>query len=293
MNDMEKQTIVVSGRDGQVGSELRDIAGQYLDFDFHFLNRVEMDITDSARVQRVFEELKPSYFINTAAYTAVDKAETEQELAYRINAEGVGNLATLCKQMNTGFIHISTDYVFDGTSRSPYVETDETKPLNYYGYSKREGERLALANYADTIIVRTSWVYSAYGNNFVKTMLRLMKERTDINVVGDQIGSPTYAKDIAKAIMAIVSKSETKTFPGIYHFSNDGAISWYAFALAIRAMKKLSCNVHPIPTSGYPTPAKRPSYTVMNKDKIVKTFGIQLKDWKESLLECLMELPIG
>jgi len=216
-------------------------------------------------VEKIFALHTPAYFINCAAYTAVDKAETEQEAAYTINAEAPGNIASLCKKNKTCLIHLSTDYVFNGQSTMPYKETDATQPINYYGYTKCLGEELALQNNEQTIVIRTSWVYSKYGNNFVKTMLRLMNERAEINVVNDQHGSPTYAKDIAKAIMQIVSAKNFQK--GIYHFSNEGIISWFDFACAIRQIKHLQCKVNPIASTAYPTPAKRPFYSGLDKNK--------------------------
>jgi dTDP-4-dehydrorhamnose reductase len=287
---MEKPAIIVSGKNGQLGNELKDLSLSFPQFEFYFFDRTELDIAKTADVSAVFEKIKPAYFINTAAYTAVDKAESEQELAYTINAEAAGNIAKACKTHGTRLIHISTDYVFNGNADQPYKEDDKTDPVNYYGYTKWMGEQLALQNNPGTIVIRTSWVYSVYGHNFVKTMLRLMKERTDISVVNDQVGSPTYAKDLASAIMQIIVESVTGFEAGIYHFSNDGIISWYQFAEAIKAIKKLSCTIHPINTSQYPTPAKRPFYSVMSKEKVVKVFQINLKSWRQSLEECLGNL---
>ena len=289
---MQKPTIIVSGKNGQLGNELQDACVLFPQFNYRFFARDELDISNCNAIEKIFKKYKPQYFINAAAYTAVDKAETDQESAYLINAEATGNIAKICNQYNTKLIHVSTDYVFDGTGKEPYKENDTTNPVNYYGYSKWTGEQLALENNPHAIIIRTSWVYSVYGNNFVKTMLRLMKERKELNVVNDQVGSPTYAKDIAEAIFQIISKADkTKNFHyGIYHFSNEGIISWYDFAMAIKEIKKFDCVVHPIPTSQYPTPAKRPAYSGMSKEKISKTFGIILKDWKQSLEECLSKL---
>ncbi|MGN6353079.1 MAG: dTDP-4-dehydrorhamnose reductase [Parafilimonas sp.] len=299
--------ILVSGKKGQLGSELKDLAAQQ-NFEFIFTDRDDLDITNENILKEAFEKYKPAFFINCAAYTAVDKAETDQVTAYKINAEAVGNIAKQCHQYNTRLIHISTDYVFDGKGTQPYKTNDKTDPVNYYGYTKLMGEQLALNNNPQTIVIRTSWVYSAYGANFVKTMLRLMKERKELNVVSDQFGSPTYAKDLAEAIIQIVSNERPSVsdrkmeedahssqptadgFPGIYHFSNEGDISWYDFAVAIRDIKQLDCAVNPIPTSAYPTPAKRPAYSVFDKHKIADTFGIQLKNWKDSLKECLEKL---
>jgi dTDP-4-dehydrorhamnose reductase len=289
--------ILVSGRDGQLGNELKDLSSTQ-NFDFVFTDKDDMDITDENILHEAFEKYKPAFFINCAAYTAVDKAETDQEITYKINAEAVSLIAKQCHQFNTKLIHISTDYVFNGNATQPYQPDDATDPVNYYGYTKWLGEQLALNNNPNTIVIRTSWVYSSYGNNFVKTMLRLMKDRKEINVVSDQLGSPTYAKDLAEAILEIVN-SEWSVVNGdrsiydlqpttqIYHYSNDGIISWYDFAVAIKEIKQLDCVVHPIPTSAYPTPAKRPAYSGMDKSKIVKDFNIQLKNWRNSLEDCL------
>lgn len=285
---MEKQVILVSGKNGQLGNELNDISNNYPQFEFHFFDRSELDIANAEHINAAFEKYKPSYFINTAAYTAVDKAETEQEQAYKINAEATGNIANACKAYSTILLHISTDYVFNGEGTHPYKEDDATEPINYYGYTKWMGEQLAFQNNPQTIVIRTSWVYSVYGNNFVKTMIRLMKDRTDLNVVADQFGSPTYAKDLAEAIMHIITQNNFQT--GIYHFSNIGEINWHTFATEIKNKKHFTCNVHAIPTSQYPTPAKRPVYSVMSKEKIVSTYNIQLKPWQESLDECLKHL---
>lgn len=281
--------ILVSGKNGQLGKELQDIASLNKNFEFIFFDKDELNIVDELSLASIFTKYTPSFFINCAAYTAVDKAETEQEKSYLINAEAVGNIAKQCNQFNTTLIHISTDYVFDGNGTSPYKPDDKTDPVNYYGYTKLLGEQLALKNNPQTIIIRTSWVYSKYGNNFVKTMLRLMNERKEINVVSDQLGSPTYAKDLAEAIVSTVNGQQSMV-NGIYHFSNEGIISWYDFAVAIKEIKQLDCVVNPIPTSSYPTPAKRPAYSAFDKTKIVNTFGLQLKNWKESLTECLQLL---
>ncbi len=290
-----KPVILVSGKDGQLGKELQDVSSSNENFQFIFFDKEELDITDETSLKDSFQKYSPAFFINCAAYTAVDKAENEKEKAYQINAEAVGNIARLCNQFNTKLIHISTDYVFDGSATQPYKEDDKTNPVNYYGYTKLKGEELALQNNPNTIIIRTSWVYSKYGNNFVKTMLRLMSERKEINVVNDQLGSPTYAKDLAEAIMKIVNRQTSNVnnahnLNGVYHFSNDGIISWYDFAVAIKEIKKFDRIANPIPTSSYPTPAKRPAYSVFDKSKIVTAFNIDLNDWKESLKECLTQL---
>lgn len=292
LSKMEKPLIAVSGKNGQLGSELKDLADSFNSFDFVFAGRDELDLSDLSSIESFFKKYQPDYFINCAAYTAVDKAEQDQESAYKINAEAVGKIAQLCQQNSTVLIHISTDYVFNGSNDRPYEPNDKTEPINYYGYTKWLGEKLALENCKNTIIIRTSWVYSSYGNNFVKTMLRLMKDRTDLNVVGDQLGSPTYAKDLAEAILQIVLqiRQTHKTESGIYHFSNEGIISWYEFATAIKNNAALQCNVQAITTAQYPTPAKRPAYSVMSKEKIKSVYNLPIKEWESSLRECLQKL---
>jgi dTDP-4-dehydrorhamnose reductase len=289
----DKPVILVTGANGQLGKELKDIAHLYPHFQFTFLSREDLPIHHFNLVRNFFEVTKPAYCINCAAYTAVDKAETEKELAFQVNGEAVGVLAAVCKKYNTRFIHISTDYVFDGTATVPYTETSPTHPVSVYGESKLEGEKQAIQFNAESIIIRSSWLYSSHGKNFVKTMLRLMKEKAEVGVVNDQFGSPTYAADLAEAIMKIILSANgqwTSDKPGIYHFSNDGIISWYDFALAIKELTSSNCIVHPISTAEYPTPAKRPHYSVFNKEKIQDVFKIELKDWKESLKNCLGRL---
>lgn len=290
---MENPSIIITGKNGQLGNELAELTGSFPSLHFVFIGHAECDITNSADVRKIFETYKPAWFINTAAYTAVDKAESEQQQAYAANAEAIGTIAVLCNEYHTKLIHVSTDYVFDGKGNKPYTEDDITDPVNYYGYSKWVGEQLALQNNASTIIIRTSWVYSKYGNNFVKTMLRLMKDRSELNVVSDQFGSPTWAKDLAEAILGIVH--DTNSFeenfkPGIYHYSNEGIISWYDFAVAIQILKGLACKVNPITTDQYPTPARRPSWSVMSKEKIRSAFHLSIPEWKQSLEKCLAQL---
>jgi dTDP-4-dehydrorhamnose reductase len=279
------QSIVVTGANGQLGQELQRLAKSFPAYSFHFFSRTELNIADAAGVQRVFWDLKPAYCINCAAYTAVDKAESEQEAAYSINAEGTKNLAVAANENSAGFIHISTDYVFNGRGEHPYQEDEPTDPVNLYGASKLKGEEAALAANPESIVIRTSWVYSSFGNNFVKTMLRLMQSRTEISVVADQTGSPTYAADLAEAILNIIAGDKWKG--GIYHYSNEGVITWYEFAAAIQQYTHLNCTVHPIATEQYPTPARRPKYSVLNKEKIQQTFGLGLQPWKSSLYRCL------
>ncbi|RFM28674.1 dTDP-4-dehydrorhamnose reductase [Deminuibacter soli] len=282
-----KQIVLVSGKNGQLGYELQQLAGAFQDtYEFVFADRTGLDVSDAASIEQAFRQYQPAFFINCAAYTAVDKAEAEQAAALAANAEGVGVIARLCNEYKTWLIHVSTDYVFNGNGTSPYKPEDATDPVNYYGYTKWQGEQLALKNNERTVIIRTSWVYSSHGNNFVKTMLRLMKDRTDLNVVSDQVGSPTYAYDLAEAILQVLHQPVA----GIYHYSNEGVISWFQFAEAIRAIAALNCTVHPIPTSGYPTPARRPAYSVMDKQKIADTFHVPIKPWQERLEACMQLL---
>ncbi len=280
--------ILVTGANGQLGKELKKIASSFPQFEFIFLSREDLPIHHFKMVRDYFSVYHPAYLINCAAYTAVDRAEEEKILAFQVNAEAVGALAAICKANQTKFIHISTDYVFDGKATEPYKEDSPTNPQTVYGDSKLEGEKQALEFNPGSIIIRTSWVYSEYGKNFVRTILRLMKEKDEINVVNDQVGSPTYAADLAETILQIISSQKWQ--PGIYHFSNAGIISWYHFAVAIKELTNSNCKIIPISTSGYPTPAKRPAYSVLNTSKVNETFGIQLKNWRQSLAACLSHL---
>ena len=289
---MTPKKILVTGANGQLGKEFRALERQYPQFEFLFVGHAELPIEDASAVKEFFELHLPTFCVNCAAYTAVDKAETEKEQAIRTNADAVENLAGACRNSNTLFIHISTDYVFDGTSSIPYTEESKTDPVNHYGLSKLKGEHLAIQKNPDSIIIRTSWVYSEYGNNFVKTMIRLMKERESINVVIDQVGSPTYAADLAEAIMNIIKNNiENPTVAkGVYHYSNEGSISWYEFAVAIKELIGSSCKVNPIPSNQYPTPARRPNYSLLNKSKIKSTYGLEIPHWKDSLVRCLKRM---
>lgn len=284
--------ILVTGRNGQLGWELEQVAHAHAQqFRFHFTTRVELDLTQPDQVQSALDTIQPDYILNCAAYTAVDKAEQEQEIALKTNAHSVGEMAMWCEHNGKQLISISTDYVFDGKGTAPYTVQHPTDPLNYYGYSKWLGEQLIKENHPKGIVVRTSWVYSTHGNNFVRTMLRLMKERNELNVVADQIGSPTYAADLAQALIMLVQGLQAgKPHQSVYHYSNSGVISWYDFATAIRDLAGLACQVNPIPSSAYPTPAKRPGYSVMDCSDLVKDFGILLKPWQESLETCIRQL---
>jgi len=280
-----KPKILVTGSNGQLGKELKQLESFYPQFDFIFLSREDLPIHHFELLRNFFKGYHPQYLINCAAYTAVDKAELEKELAFQVNAEAVGVLSAVCKEYQTRFIHISTDYVFDGAATTPYKEDSPVNPQSVYGASKLEGERQALQFNPESIIIRTSWVYSEFGKNFVKTMLKLMSEREELNVVSDQVGSPTYAADLADVILRIISSGKWQ--PGIYHYSNEGVISWFDFATAIKELSGSNCVVKPIPTSQYPTPAKRPAYSVLDKSKIQLNFDIKLKDWKQSLEKCI------
>ncbi len=290
-----KPLIIVTGKNGQLGWELAQLVPQFqVQFDFVFVDREELDLSNPASIPDFFKQYQPQYFISCGAYTAVDKAETEKALCYNINAASIGVIASECAAINCKLITISTDYVFDGNGTSPYLPNQAKQPLNYYGETKAIGEDLAFANNPKTIVVRTSWVYSVHGANFVKTMLRLMKERDSLNVVGDQIGSPTYAADLANALMQIVVQlKKGNEHYGYYHYSNDGVISWYDFAEAIKTNAGLTCNVLPIPTTAYPTPAKRPAYSVLDKASIIADFDVTMMDWQVSLKKCINKLLIN
>lgn len=282
---MSKQKILVTGSLGQLGKCIQEISLPFTECEFYFYSRREFKLDDAGTMKDVFASIKPNVCINCAGYTAVDKAETEREAAYNINAIGVGALALLCKQYQTRFIHISTDYVFNGNASSAYKESDPADPVNIYGASKAEGERLALQNNPASVIIRTSWVYSLYGKNFVKTMISLMNQRDEINVVNDQTGSPTYAIDLAQAILRIAAHK--KWVPGIFHYCNKGAISWYDFAVGIQQKINSNCKVNPISTALYPAPAKRPVFSVLDTSKIETTYGVDIPHWEDSLDKCL------
>ncbi len=284
------KSILVTGSNGQLGSELHKLSELHRDYTFTFISRQELDLRDSEAIQNWFHDKSFDVIINCAAYTVVDKAESEQDLARTINATAVCTLASIAKEKNSSLIHISTDYVFDGKNFKPYRETDPTNPQGVYGQTKLEGEQAMLAiNPAKSIIIRTSWVYSSFGNNFVKTMLRLGKEREELGVIFDQVGSPTSARDLAQAILSIIQHPKLSVQKGteIYHFSNEGVCSWYDFAKTIFELSAIPCLVKAIETLDYPTPAKRPHYSLLNKAKIKATFDITIPYWKDSLENCL------
>lgn len=275
--------VLVTGAGGQLGSELREQAGG--PFEFFFYDRAALPLDEPDKLHEAFESVRPHICINAAAYTAVDKAESEREQAFAINMTAVRDLAALCKLHNALLVHVSTDYVFNGTGREPYKEDDPVDPLGWYGASKLGGERVAFETYDNVIIIRTSWVYSYYGKNFIKTMMRLLREKESIGVVADQVGRPTYAADLASAILRIISLNAPA--PGIYHYADAGVISWFDLASAVRDEIGAACNVRPITTAEYPTPAKRPAYSVLDTSKIETTFGLTPPDWRESLRRCL------
>jgi len=280
--------ILVTGSNGQLGKAFQHVASSYPQFEFILLSKEDMPIHHFDMVRHYFNIYQPQYLINCAAYTAVDRAEQEKDRAFQINAEAVGVLAAICREHNCKLIHISTDYVFDGIATTPYKEDSPTNPQSVYGASKLEGEKQALQFNPDSIIIRTSWVYSEFGKNFVRTIAKLLQEKDEINVVNDQVGSPTYAKDLAEIILQIIISQNWH--PGIYNYSNQGIISWYDFAVAIKELTGSNCKINPIPTSQYPTPAKRPAYSALDTGKIQNILDIQLKVWKESLTACLGNL---
>ena len=273
--------ILVTGKNGQLGSELKDLQQKYPDYEMIFVGREEIDLSILQQITEVLNVIKPEIIINAGAYTAVDKAETEQELCDKVNHQAIETIGKWAAVHNAKVIHISTDYVFDGTSKTPLKETDATAPINTYGHTKLKGEHALVASGADYVIIRTAWVYSVYGSNFVKTMLRLMNERDEISVVADQIGTPTYAKDLAQAVLDIVSAP--KFISGIYHYSNEGSISWHEFATAIKEIKGFATKINAIGSEAFPTPAKRPSYSLLDKNKIKEVYKVTVPNWKESL----------
>lgn len=285
--------ILVTGAYGQLGNELKELSGNHPNWQFLFTDVDSLDITSEIAVMDYFRKNNPQFVINCAAYTAVDKAEADAENARQINSAAPGFLANAAKEFGAGFVHISTDYVFSGDSFLPYTENDPVKPLGVYGRTKQEGEARSLSQNPKTIIVRTSWLYSSFGNNFVKTMLKLGTEREMLNVVFDQVGTPTYAGDLANALLKIAETFDKKPdhyIPGIYHYSNEGVASWYDFAKAIFELSKVDCRVIPVLSDEFRTAAKRPHYSVLNKSKIKTTFSLEIPYWKDSLKICIQKL---
>lgn len=278
--------ILIIGGNGQLGNCLQKLSSEYtLDYEFRFTDYDTLDITNLEQINNYFSDYEPNYCINASAYTAVDLAEQEIQKAFAINATGVGYLAEVCAEYNTEFIHISTDYVFDGNTQIPYTEEDFTNPLNIYGKSKLQGEILALDNWEKTIIIRTSWLYSEFNKNFVKTMLNLFETKSELNIVTDQFGQPTNANDLAEVIMKIINTDE-KIY-GIFHFSNEPETNWYNFAKKIAEFSRNKIKINPITTAEYPTPAKRPKRSTMCLDKIQEIYNIELKHWENSLEACI------
>ncbi|GAA4941937.1 dTDP-4-dehydrorhamnose reductase [Algibacter agarivorans] len=278
--------VLVTGSNGQLASCIKDIENQYSGLNFIYTDYLDLDICDLDQVSSFFKSnLEFHYCINCAAYTAVDKAEKEIQQAYSINAIGAKNLAKLCSENNTTLIHISTDFVFDGKSLLPYTEKDLETPLSVYGKSKLKGEEEIISTFNNYFILRTAWLYSEHGNNFMKTMLRLAETRNEISVVSDQIGTPTYAKDLAEVILKIIDSNNQNY--GLFHYSNEGVASWFDFAKTIFQIFKIEIKTHAIKTSEYPTPAIRPAYSVLNKDKIKTTLKMETYNWQESLKKCM------
>lgn len=283
--------VLITGANGQLGNEIKKLAPEFQSCQFLFLDLPELDITNEEQLRQVIAEKNINALINCAAYTAVDKAENDREKAEAVNATGPELLAKLTTEFQLKFIHISTDFVFDGCTYIPYQEDDSTNPVSVYGETKLQGEQLVLQNNPNAIVIRTSWLYSAHGNNFVKTMQRLGRERDGLGVIFDQVGTPTWAGDLAAACLTILNDPDSgKSKTGIFHFSNEGAISWYDFAVSIMKLSSIDCQIKPIGTNEYPTPAKRPAYSVMNKSKIKATFGLKIPHWESSLNRCIQEI---
>jgi dTDP-4-dehydrorhamnose reductase len=280
--------IVVFGASGQLGHCFKNLAEKEELSAIYFPSESEANILDIDALKKVFETYKPAYSINCAAYTAVDKAEDDQELALKINKTGVENLSRLCAENNSVLIHISTDFVFKGDKPRPLNEEDETKPISVYGQTKLDGEKIAEALLKKLFIIRTGWLYSEYGNNFVKTMLKLGAERSELKIIADQVGTPTYAIDLASCILQIIS-SESDAY-GVYHYSNEGVTSWYDFAKAIFDISETEVKAIPVKTEEYITKATRPAYSVMDKSKIKKEFNMEIPYWRDSLITCINRL---
>ena len=285
------KTILVTGANGQLGNSIRVLTGQYPQYNFLFTDVDTLDITDPAAVKAAVKDNQVNYIINCAAYTAVDKAEDNEELCRRLNSFAVCVLGEAAREAGAKMIHISTDYVFSGTGYRPYKETDGTRPVSVYGRTKLAGEEGLMEVCPDAVIIRTAWLYSEFGSNFVKTVLRLGKERDELGFVFDQIGTPTYAGDLAAIILSVVTADEKGAFvPGIYHYSNEGVCSWYDFTVKILQIAGIDCRIRPIETKDYPTKAVRPPYSVLNKSKIKEIYGVAIPLWEASLRVCMGKL---
>ena len=282
------KNILITGANGQLGNEMRVLSAEYPEYCYFFTDVEELNICNEQAVMDYVEDHQIHVIVNCAAYTAVDKAEEDVELCTKLNADAVGYLAKAAEVFGAEFIQISTDYVFDGTAHTPYRETEPTCPNSVYGSTKLAGEQNALTLCTRSMVIRTAWLYSTFGNNFVKTMIRLGRERDSLGVIFDQVGTPTYARDLARAIFAAIRQGVT---PGIYHFSNEGVCSWYDFTKAIHRLAGITtCNVKPLHTSEYPTKAKRPHYSVLDKTKIKEVYHVEIPYWEESLKECISKL---
>ena len=283
--------VLITGSNGQLGSEINELNSKYHNIEFIFKDLPDLNICDLEKLNKLIESYNIKTVINCAAYTAVDEAEKNIEIANKVNSIGVYNLVKALDKVNGKLIHISTDYVFDGSSLEPYKESDKVSPIGVYGETKRAGELAVINSNIDSIVIRTSWLYSSYGNNFVKTMLRLGSEKGSLNIICDQIGTPTYAKDLAKTCLDIISEQDQISKNGkVYHYSNEGVVSWYDFAVTIVEFAGLNCKVNSILTKDYSTTAKRPKYSVLNKTKIKEDFKIEIPYWKDSLKECISKL---
>ncbi len=283
--------ILITGSNGQLGSEFKALAPEYPRYGFIFTDVEELDITDETRVKAFFEAEEPDVVINCAAYTAVDRAEDEPELAWRLNRDAVAGLTRACDLYDNYLVHISTDYVFDGKNTRPYREDDIPAPNSVYGLSKLEGEEAMQSCLQRGMIIRTSWLYSTYGHNFVKTILRKCEAGDSLNVVSDQTGTPTYARDLARTVLDILPAAMANHKLEVFHYANEGQCSWYDFAVEISRIAGLPCDIKPIDTAGFPTKALRPAYSVMDTSLIRQRFGIRIPHWKESLIECIKLLP--
>ena len=285
--------VLVTGSEGQLGSEIKKLISNYSELEFMFKDLPDLNICNAKLINTYIKENNINAVINCAAYTAVDKAEENFEISEQVNSIGVQNIINALEGVSGKLIHISTDYVFDGSNSEPYKESDPVNPLGIYGKTKRDGELYVINSAVDSIVIRTSWLYSSFGNNFVKNMIRLGNEKNLLSVISDQIGTPTYARDLAKVCLDIIAISAVERISNkgkVYHYSNEGVASWYDFAITVMELSGSNCKVEPIQTTDYPTLAKRPHYSVLNKNKIKKDFTIDVPYWKDSLKDCINKL---